>query len=840
MRHLRSAAHAVLLVLAAGVFSAAAAAPAPAAPAAPQACTDAGNIGGIVFHDLNLSGTRQATETGINGVVLRITGPGGSAMLVTSGGVSAIPGFYATGPLCDAGSYTVEIVSVPSGYVVFGPSSRTVELTRDPTTGLPKIANVNFALTLAPCTSSIGNFVWDDRNANGIQDAGEPGIAGVTVRLYEGTTLVDTTTTDATGLYTFNVACSKTYRVEVDTPAGYVASPSTQGADTTVDSNGSPATVAIGANQHRTDIDFGFYALCQGVIGNFVWHDLDRDGVQDAGEPGLYRVGVELVYTDSEGEHVLTTYTDGNGWYEFQNVCPGVEYQVRIIQSTVPTGFVATTEGAGTTETDSNPDPTTVTLPAYNSSDLTIDFGFQVPCGGSIGDFVWNDVNANGVQDAGEAGLAGVQVRLYVVGNSAPVAATVTDANGAYLFSGRCGGDYVVEVNPATLPAGTTWLASPNDQGANDAVDSDGIGHRASVTLPTDTSSDVTIDFGYYTQLPLTASKTAAGSFNRTIGWTLAKTVAPASHSGQAGQVAGTSTWNVVATKTVTDGPASVAGTITVGNPNAFAVSFSVADVLNDGTTASVTCPNSSVAAGGSVVCTYSASPAGMTATLNTATVSVTGQSAVVATAPVSFTANVSGDASTTLADARFTYSQSISNSATVPFPETFTCPSDASLYNASGIYTVTHPNTATLTGASTNLTASASVTVTCTRQMWAGETATGAGTRYPNTSNWFMYSPYTTSKINLIAGQFYDAGDIYMSRTTTHTTIRIVLHAGWRWAPVAQNLKIQPFDSAPRTYVEPGTFQYKYTVSGNTITVTIPGTRARFYGIHGDVERQR
>ena len=130
------------------------------------------------------------------------------------------------------------------------------------------------------------------------------------------------------------------------------------------------------------------------------------------------------------------------------------------------------------------------------------------------------------------------------------------------------------------------------------------------------------------------------------------------------------------------------------------------------------------------------------------------------------------------------------------------------------------------------------SVTVTPPPPKFAGETAVGAGYRYPNTSNWFMYSPYKTTKIDLIAGQHYDAGDIYMSRTSTSTIIRIVLQNGFQWDNVAENLKIQPFNSAPTDYVQPGSFAYKYTVSGNTVTVTISGTSAKFYGIHGDVLR--
>ena len=514
-----------------------------------------------------------------------------------------------------------------------------------------------------------------------------------------------------------------------------------------------------------------------------------------------------------------------------------------------------TLTGQGTPETDSNASPTTVTLTDYNSVDRTIDFGFNVPCAGMIGDFVWFDLNANGIQDAGEPGLAGVEVRLYRQGESVPLQATATDANGYYQFTGVCEGSYVVEVNPATLPAGYTFLQSPANQGSNDAVDSDGVNHRAGVTLPAPNSTDLTIDFGYFIKQRLTASKTAAGSYDRRIGWTLTKTVSPTSHSGSRGQVAGTSNWVVTATKSETLGNYSVTGSITIANPNAFDVTFSsVSDQLNDGTVASVSCPATTVPAHDSVVCTYSAAPSGATATLNTATIA-TELGDVTATAAVAFTANVIGDPTTTLADTRFSYSQSIGSSTSPTFPETFTCPADLSLYNASGTYSFTVNNTATLTGPSTNLSASASVNVTCQVKYSTG-TATGYGTQYPNTNNWFMYSPYTTAKVDLVSGRnLQDAGDIYMSRsgsgTNARTTIRIVLNSGWSFANAAESVKIQPFNTAPTTYVQPGHFIYKFTApnitnnaattvqfSGNTVIVTMPGTSATFYGIHVDVRQ--
>ena len=71
----------------------------------------------------------------------------------------------------------------------------------------------------------IGNFVWNDLNGNGCQDAGEPGIAAVQVDLYSGCgltgTLIESTTTDTNGFYLFTNLCTGTYTVSFNTPAGF-------------------------------------------------------------------------------------------------------------------------------------------------------------------------------------------------------------------------------------------------------------------------------------------------------------------------------------------------------------------------------------------------------------------------------------------------------------------------------------------------------------------------------------------------------------------------------------------------------------------------------------------
>jgi len=90
---------------------------------------------------------------------------------------------------------------------------------------------------------ALGDFVWNDTNANGIQDSGEPSLAGVTVQLLNSTgSIVATTTTAADGRYQFSQLAPAQYRVQFVAPAGYVFSPQNQGTDDRLDSDADPTT----------------------------------------------------------------------------------------------------------------------------------------------------------------------------------------------------------------------------------------------------------------------------------------------------------------------------------------------------------------------------------------------------------------------------------------------------------------------------------------------------------------------------------------------------------------------------------------------------------------------
>ena len=68
-----------------------------------------------------------------------------------------------------------------------------------------------------------------------------------------------------------------------------------------------------------------------------------------------------------------------------------------------------------TADPDGGNDSTSdTTLTPGTPVDLDQDFGYRAQTDpGTIGDLVWEDLNADGVKDAGEPGIAGVTLDLY-------------------------------------------------------------------------------------------------------------------------------------------------------------------------------------------------------------------------------------------------------------------------------------------------------------------------------------------------------------------------------------------------------------------------------------------
>ncbi|HWR82073.1 MAG TPA: SdrD B-like domain-containing protein [Candidatus Deferrimicrobium sp.] len=97
--------------------------------------------------------------------------------------------------------------------------------------------------TSQPCLAALGDFVWYDENENGLQDGGEPGAPGVTVRLYNcAGQLIGTRITDAAGYYLFADLQPGDYNVQFVAPEGYDFTLQNQGANDAIDSDADQIT----------------------------------------------------------------------------------------------------------------------------------------------------------------------------------------------------------------------------------------------------------------------------------------------------------------------------------------------------------------------------------------------------------------------------------------------------------------------------------------------------------------------------------------------------------------------------------------------------------------------
>lgn len=231
------------------------------------------------------------------------------------------------------------------------------------------LPDTGVAQVTIPGLATIGDYVWEDANADGIQDATETGIEGVTVNLYDGSdNLISTTTTNAGGYYSFTHLMPGDYYIQFEPPTGYQVSPQDQGGDDALDSDADPATgqtITTSLVLDEVDLtwDAGLYQLAS--LGDYVWYDLDVDGIQDANETGVNGVTVRL-WADTTGDDLpdqvistTTTITNGGqaGYYEFLNLTPGVAYQVEFVP---PTNYALTFQDQGSDDSlDSDADQTT-------------------------------------------------------------------------------------------------------------------------------------------------------------------------------------------------------------------------------------------------------------------------------------------------------------------------------------------------------------------------------------------------------------------------------------------------------------------------------------------------
>jgi serine-aspartate repeat-containing protein C/D/E len=396
-------------------------------------CEDTFCVSGVKFEDQNGNGLRDSGEPGLPGVEIHASDVDDASRAPLSGLTGADGSFQVCG-LEHATDFRV-IETIPFGYQQTAPNDRRVSrrliaLDRGYfVEGCDQnFSGLDFGNQLIP--NAIGGIKFEDLNANGVRDPGEPGLAGFTINLTPaspGAPPTQTVTTDANGNFLFtNVA-----------PGAYVLSETLrQGFSLTVPAANSIA-VTLAPGGSSIDNTFGnFRGVLTGTITGTKFLDVNANGVRDAGEPGL--PGVTITRAASINDPIaanLSVVTDADGNFTFA----AVPFGTFTLTETVPAGFSQTAP----------PPPGTLSATinfAQRSSSGNL-FGNRA-LGAMVSGVKFNDLNGDGVRDSGEPGLSGVTIRLTDAAGT--VRTTTTDGSGNFAFTGIPAGTYTVAEVPPT------------------------------------------------------------------------------------------------------------------------------------------------------------------------------------------------------------------------------------------------------------------------------------------------------------------------------------------------------------------------------------------------------
>ena len=453
---------------------------------------DTATLQGTVFSDLNNNGIQDPGEEGLGSISVLITGDVYGNGIETIEVVTDENGFYSLE--VEAGMFTVavdnEYADLPTGTFLSTVISQTVIVEGGDT------ADINFGF--AP-SSTLGDTVFEDLNANGIQDPGETGILGVEVTVTgdldnDGDTDIAHTTTDVNGNYTFLVA-----------PGAYTVSVNEGTLPSASYINTTPGilTDSVVFGENNLNFDFGFIHIgnpinqCDGRVKQL--------GVLTRGAADLPVTITARTIDSHDGVLGEISFV-----YDGTFVTPVSDGVVSIVNVFIEDGLinvVTNTDAANLPDGKLGPNTifeveigTTTNSQAIHTScsqplgvgmifgeftvvSMTTGTGQPTNGKGAISGTVFKDNNANGVQESGENGISRVSVNLYLddgdgIFNSALDTldkTSKTNKKGNYRFKKLVSGTYFVQVDESDtdLPSGyfgTTFNPLVIELGPNEVV----------------------------------------------------------------------------------------------------------------------------------------------------------------------------------------------------------------------------------------------------------------------------------------------------------------------------------------------------------------------------------
>ncbi len=288
--------------------------------------------------------------------------------------------------------------------------------------------------------ASKSGFKWHDLDADGIWDAGEPPLSGWTIYVdYDDNGVLDdgepSAVTSADGSYLIEGINTGSWKVrEVLQTNWYCSFPALGYHEETFE-----------GGMTYTNNNFGNYQYATKTGMKF--HDLDADGMKDAGEPSIASWPIYLYEgTTTPTIQVAATVTDASGNYSFNNLMPGKNY---FVVEDIPLGWFQSYPNAGTTGA------VYAASYGYAWGPINLDSG-EVDSGNNFGNWQYasksgmkfEDLDADGVKDAGEPGLAGWTIYVDYDNDGvldAGEPSAVTGEGGAYTISGIVPGTWRVK-----------------------------------------------------------------------------------------------------------------------------------------------------------------------------------------------------------------------------------------------------------------------------------------------------------------------------------------------------------------------------------------------------------